>query len=192
MREKGISKEETQQNIIKAVGRGFRKNGYAGIGVDGLAKLAGVTSGAFYSHLSSKDKAFKVALEKGLDEVIEAIPKFQEEHKSEWPKAFAEYYLSKNHQKDLECGCAMASLTTEVIRFDEHVHKLYEDKMLKIASLIADSIKHGNEEERFEKSWSFLSILIGGLNIVRALDKEKIKGQISKHIIESALKIFDQ
>ncbi len=47
MRHKGVNKEETRKKIIAAVGRCFRKHGYAGIGVDGLAKNAGVTSGAF-------------------------------------------------------------------------------------------------------------------------------------------------
>ena len=39
-------KQETRQRILDAAGRGFRKGGYDGIGVDGLAKQAGVTSGA--------------------------------------------------------------------------------------------------------------------------------------------------
>ena len=44
-------KQETRKRIINAASRGFRSNGYAGIGVDGIAKEAGVTSGAFYAHL---------------------------------------------------------------------------------------------------------------------------------------------
>ncbi len=43
MRHKGVNKEETRQKMLEAVGRGFRGHGYAGIGVDGLAKTAGVT-----------------------------------------------------------------------------------------------------------------------------------------------------
>ena len=74
MRQKGVDKAETRRKIIDAAGRGFRKHGYAGIGVDGLAKSAGVTSGAFYAHLGSKNGAFEVALEAGLDEVIEGVP----------------------------------------------------------------------------------------------------------------------
>ena len=77
MRYSADQKEKTRQKMLEAAGRGFRKYGYAGIGVDGLAKAAGVTSGAFYSHFGSKDGAFEVALIAGLDEVIEGIPKFQ-------------------------------------------------------------------------------------------------------------------
>ncbi len=41
MRHKGVDKEETKRKVFEAAGRGFRKHGYAGIGVDGLAKSAG-------------------------------------------------------------------------------------------------------------------------------------------------------
>ena len=55
---KGDKKLETRSRIIDAAGRSFRSNGYAGIGVDGIAKAAGVTSGAFYAHLGSKKWCF--------------------------------------------------------------------------------------------------------------------------------------
>jgi TetR/AcrR family transcriptional regulator, transcriptional repressor for nem operon len=66
MRYKPDHKVESRSKILAAVGRGFRKKGYAGIGVDGLAKEAEVTSGAFYGHFRSKDDAFRQALLAGM------------------------------------------------------------------------------------------------------------------------------
>ncbi|WP_282288716.1 TetR family transcriptional regulator [Pseudomonas sp. PS02302] len=65
MRYKPGHREESRAKILDAVGRGFRKHGYGGIGVDGLAKEAGVTSGAVYTHFPSKAAAFKQAGETG-------------------------------------------------------------------------------------------------------------------------------
>lgn len=45
--------EETQRRLLRAVGRGFRAKGFGGIGIDGLAKGAALTSGAFYAHFRS-------------------------------------------------------------------------------------------------------------------------------------------
>ncbi len=143
MRHKGVNKEETRKKIIAAVGRCFRKHGYAGIGVDGLAKNAGVTSGAFYSHLGSKDRAFMVALTAGLDEVIEGIPNFQREYGEDWVKEFVTYYLSKAHRSDLDCGCAMATLTPEVVRFGQEIQSIYEEKMTRIVDLVAQGLRAG-------------------------------------------------
>ena len=189
MRHKSVSKEETWQKIINAIGRGFRKYGYAGIGVDGLAKNAGVTSGAFYAHLGSKDAAFVYALEAGLDEVINGIPKFQGEHGVNWIKAFADYYLGKPHRTDLEYGCAMATLTPEVVRFDSKVHGVYEKKMTTIAGLIANGLAGGTDEERLARAWNMLGMLIGGLNVIRAMKSAKAAEEIAESIKAGAIKL---
>ncbi len=187
MRHKGINKDEARRRMVAAIGKGFRKNGFSGIGVDGLAKSAGMTSGAFYSHFGSKDKAFNIALTEGLDEVISGIPKFQKEYQANWVTEFADYYLSKSHRSDLECGCAMASLTPEVVRFDDDVHTIYEAKMVKIIELIAHGLADGDEKKRTDRAWSMLGILIGGVNITRAMNTPTLANQISSAIKSSAI-----
>ncbi|MCW5699868.1 MAG: TetR/AcrR family transcriptional regulator, partial [Rhodospirillales bacterium] len=147
MPHKAGKREETRKRILEAAGRGFRGHGYAGIGVDGVAREAGVTSGAFYAHFGSKDAAFRMALESGLDEVIEAIPRYRREHGPQWIDAFAAYYLSEAHREDLACGCAMTTLTPEVARADEEVHRVFETKMAVIADLIADGLAGGSRED---------------------------------------------
>lgn len=188
MRHKGIDKEETRRKMIAATGRGFRKNGYAGIGVDGLAKAAGVTSGAFYSHFGSKGRAFEISLATGLDEVIEGIPRFQKEHGANWVKSFVEYYLGKSHLGDLECGCAMATLTSEVIRSEPKIHSLYEKKMATIADLIAHGLAGNSDEDRLARAWSMLGALIGGINIARAMKSTKVSENIAEAIKATAIK----
>lgn len=188
MRHKGISKEETRQKIIAAVSRGFRSHGYAGIGVDGLAKTAGVTSGAFYSHLGSKDAAFDIALSAGLDEVIESIPILQKEHGADWVKAFAEYYLSKQHRDDLELGCAMATLTPEVVRCDSRVQDAYENKMVQIADLVSRGLAGSSNEDRHARAWAMLSVLIGGINVARAMKGNKVAEEVAFATIAGAIK----
>jgi len=189
MRHKGINKEETRQKMVTAISSGFRKQGYAGIGVDGLAKAAGVTSGAFYSHFGSKGGAFNVALIMGLDEVIEAIPTFQREHKTEWVEAFASYYLGRPHRENVDSGCAMASLTAEVVRFDEKVHIIFEEKMIIIAELIAQGLSGESSEECSARAWSMLSILIGGVNLTRAMQGVTFSNDIADSIKLTAVNI---
>ncbi len=188
MRHKGISKEETRQKVIAAAGRGFRSHGYAGIGVDGLAKAAGVTSGAFYSHFGSKDAAFDVALAAGLDEVIESIPTYQKEHGTDWVKAFAEYYLGKRHRGDLECGCAMATLTPEVVRANPKVHAVFEKKMTQIADLVSRGLAGSSDEDRRARAWAMLGVLIGGINVARAMEGAKVANEVANATIAAAIK----
>ncbi len=187
MRHKGVKKEETRLKMLKAAGQEFRAHGYAGIGVNGLAKAAGVTSGAFYSHFGSKDGAFDVALATGLDEVLEAVPKYQKEHGGEWVTAFAEYYLGKRHRRDLAGGCAMAALTSEVVRSKPKVHAAFEQKMSQIADLVARGLAGGSGENRRSRAWAMLGVLIGGINVARAMKSGRVADEIAAAITAAAI-----
>lgn len=169
MTQSPTKKEQTRARILDAASQSFRSSGYAGTGVDGVAKAAGVTSGAFYAHFGSKDGAFEAALATGLDEVIESIPNFQTEFGPDWVSAFADYYLGEAHRKDLACGCAMTTLSPEVARADPDVHMAYEAKMSRIVGLIADGLDGDSDEARRARAWAMLSTLIGGLTLSRAV-----------------------
>lgn len=182
MTEKSGRKEQTRKKMVDAAGREFRRYGYAGIGVAGVAKAAGVTSGAFYDHFGSKDGAFVAAVDAGLDEVTDGIPKFQSEHGSGWVRAFADYYLGAAHRDDLAGGCAMTTLSPEVVRSNPEVHAVYEAKMTKITELIADGLETGTTDERRGRAWAMLGTLIGGLTIARAVSDPDLANTIASSI----------
>ncbi|WP_419905477.1 TetR/AcrR family transcriptional regulator [Kiloniella sp.] len=192
MTEKLTKREQTHQRMLAAAGRSFRSHGYAGIGVDGIAKEAGVTSGAFYAHFGSKDGAFTSAVIGGLDEVIEGVPIFQSTHGNGWVQAFADYYLGKPHRDDQACGCAMTSLTPEVVRSNDDLKLTYEKKMVKIVALMAEGLAGTSEENRIARAWSMLAVLIGGLSITRAMVNVDTAEQISEAVKVVAIKAAGQ
>ncbi|RCK41408.1 TetR/AcrR family transcriptional regulator [Thalassospira profundimaris] len=179
-------KEETRRNILDAASRSFREKGFAGVGVDGIAKAANATSGAFYAHFGSKDGAFRAALDLGLDEVIDGIPRFQRDFGDGWTDAFIEYYLGRAHRDDLACGCAMTSLSPEMGRADDETRALYDRKMQTIAGLIAGGLPQFPEDQRLEKAWAFLGVLIGGLTVARALSDDAAIDAVSGAIRATA------
>src|SRR5438876_9798771 len=107
-------KEQAKARILAAVGRGFRKRGYGGIGVDGLAKEAEVTSGALYGHFPSKEAAFKQAIVIGIEELRLGIEALRAEHGAKWVQAFVEFYVGHKRTCELGDSCALQSLTPEV------------------------------------------------------------------------------
>ena len=180
-------KQETRKRIINAAGQGFRSNGYAGIGVDSIAKEAGVTSGAFYAHLGSKDGAFEAALSVGLDEVITAIPELQLQHGQQWIVAFSDYYLGQAHRENLAGGCAMTTLSPEVVRTKVELRTIYEEKMVDIVELIAQGLDGDSHNECVSRGWAVLGILIGGLTISRAVASIKTADKIAIAITNAAI-----
>lgn len=185
-------KEETRKRIISAASQGFRSHGYAGIGVDGIAKDAGVTSGAFYAHLGSKDGAFEAALSVGLDEVMAAIPEFQLRNGKQWIAVFTDYYLGQAHREDLSCGCAMTTLSPEIVRAKPEIHTIYEEKMAEIVELMTLGLDGGSHDECTSRAWAVLGILIGGLTMARAVASNKTADQIATSIKNAAVNAAGQ
>lgn len=183
-------KEETRRNILDAASRSFREFGFAGVGVDGIAKSANATSGAFYAHFGSKDGAFRAALDLGMDEVIDGVPRFQRDFGDGWTDAFIDYYLGRAHRDDLACGCAMTSLSPEMTRADDETHDLYDRKMQTIATLVAKGLPQFPDDQRLAKAWSFLGILIGGLTIARALHDDAAIEAVASAIKSTAASIL--
>lgn len=161
---------QTRARLIASAGKGFRKDGYAGVKVDSIAREAGFTSGAFYAHLESKNGAFRAALDAGLNDVIAALPNYRTEFGEDWPFAFVEYYLGGAHRADLECGCAMTGLTPDVVRAGTDVRSEYSEKMAKIVNEMSKGLPPElSEEEKHARAWAFLSTLVGGLTLARAV-----------------------
>ena len=163
-------KQKTQASLLEAASRTFRAKGFHGVGIDEISKRAKATSGAFYAHLGSKKKAFIEVLKLGLQEVVDAVPIFQQEHGEHWVEAFAEYYLGEDHRNDMECGCAMTALSPDVLRADEDVKEVYEAFLSEIVSKMAEGLKGHNRDQR---AWSMIHTLIGALIVSRSLSSEE-------------------
>ncbi len=114
MRYKAGQKDETRGRVLAAAGRGFRRHGYAGIGVDGLARAAGVTSGAFYGHFPSKESAFEAVLAAGLEGLRASIERRRTSEGEGWVERYIDLYLDERRTCDLADGCALQTLTPEV------------------------------------------------------------------------------
>src|SRR6266436_6243449 len=68
MRYPSNRKTRAGKAILQAGARALRTNGFNGIGVDGIAASAGVTSGAFYSNFSNKEALLEEVIETCLGE----------------------------------------------------------------------------------------------------------------------------
>ncbi len=183
-------KAETRKRILNAASRGFRTCGYSGIGVDSLAKEAGVTSGAFYGHFRSKEEAFLAAVVAGLDEYRAGIEKFRADHGKNWTVALADYYVGKAHRQNLACGCALPTLSPEVVRSSDHrVRSAYQTGLLQLAETVTVGLTTGTEMEKRDRAWVLLSLLAGGVTLARAVWDEALAEQIAAAVHDATIAI---
>jgi hypothetical protein len=102
-------------------------------------------------------------------------------------RAFADYYLGKAHREDLECGCAMAALTPDVVRAGEDIQGAFEKKMIAIADSVARGLDASAGEDVRARAWAMLGVLIGGVNIVRAMKNPAAVEEVAAAIKVAAI-----
>ena len=175
-------KQETRRRMLEAVGRGFRRRGYTGAGVDGLAKDAGVTSGAFYAHFGSKSGAFREALMAGMSQLTEAIVAARERDGDQWLGSFAEFYMGERRTCELAEGCALQTLTPEVGRADEPTRALFREELLKTVAAFAAGLPDGEGHPDTDRAWAFLALLSGGVTLARAVEDPELGERIARAI----------
>jgi AcrR family transcriptional regulator len=182
-------KEEARARMVAAAGRGFRRKGFGGIGVDGLAKEAEVTSGAFYGHFASKEAAFEAAVAAGMDDLATGVRLFREQHGAKWLERFVDFYLGERRTCELGEACALQALTPEVSRGTDAVKALFEEHMLDVLNTVADGLEGRTSQERLAKAWGVLSLLSGGVTLARAVADPAQSKAIASGIRKAALSL---
>lgn len=177
-------KEEKRKELLKASGSLVKKGGFAATGVDALMQAAGVTSGAFYSHFSSKSDLLKALVESELLASREMWVGNPHETAEEWLCFALDRYLNIGHVKHPETGCVLPCLAAEIARADVSVRELFAQELLKGQEILA---KHLRSEDL---AWAFLCQLVGAILMARAMPNEDLQRTIieaSKHSLKEAI-----
>lgn len=180
-------KLQTRQRILEAAGRGFRSGGFGGVGVDALAKEAGVTSGAFYVHFDSKAAAFRDAVDDGMQEVVSAISAFQRDHGKEWWPAFVRFYLGTKRQCALPESCALQSLSPEVARADTASRERYQSRLRNVVDAILAGPASKGAPTSEAAALAALALLIGSVTLTRAVPDEAFADRIATAAVDALL-----
>lgn len=170
----------TRRRIVDAAARGFRRNGFGGIGVDGLAKEAGVTSGAFYVHFDSKSSAFREAVTQGMKELKEGVLHFQATHAKAWWPEFVRFYLGFKRTCDLSESCTLQSLSPEVARSDDASRAAFEAGLHEVAEAIVAGPRSPGVPRDSASACAALAALVGAVTLSRAVHSAAVSRQIAE------------
>ncbi len=179
-------KEESRARILASAGRGFRSRGYDALGVDGLAKEAGVTHGAFYAHFKSKAAAFRETVTVGMRDLRFGIERLRDGGPG-WRQRFVEFYLGDRRTCDLSESCALQSLTGEVARAADDVREAYEVELRSVIEAISEGMVAGSQADRRADATALLALLAGGVSMARAVKDVSMAEDIAAAIRRAAL-----
>jgi TetR/AcrR family transcriptional regulator, transcriptional repressor for nem operon len=186
MRYRSDQKARAREALLRAGERSLKTSGFTGVGVDGLAAAAGVTSGAFYSNFQNKEAMLEAVIDAALGEPFvsdtNSAPRAESLARL---KSFVLDYLSADHSLNPGDGCVMPALSADASRAQPHVKEAYERKITALVDRIADLLE-GDESNRQRRAWSIVALMVGGILISRGIPEDS---KVRTAPVDSALTI---
>jgi TetR/AcrR family transcriptional regulator, transcriptional repressor for nem operon len=179
-------KETTHKRIVETAARAIRRSGYDGTGVADIMKEAGLTHGGFYAHFSSRDAMLAEAADlAGAHTVAIAERIFAEAPPEQALETLMKVYLSDEHLADIESGCALAALGSEMPRQVPEVRRASTRRIKEMITLVESRL--AGHPDPHAQALVMISTMVGTLMLARAVDDPAL-GQAFR---QAALQMFE-
>lgn len=169
-------KELSHERIVATAARAIRRGGFDGVGVADIMKEAGLTHGGFYAHFSSRNAMLAEALERAGQDSAARLTQGIAVRKSRGAselRALVEGYLSDRHLDDIEAGCPVAALVSEVPRQSPEVREASAQRVHGLLALVRRALP---PEVPADSVAAVAGQLVGTLQLARALG-DRTEGQ---------------
>ncbi|MEZ0232061.1 MAG: TetR/AcrR family transcriptional regulator [Methylophilaceae bacterium] len=179
-------KEITHTRIVETAARAIRRSGYDGTGVADIMKEAGLTHGGFYAHFASRDAMLAEAANRAGEETTAIAKKiFAEVPQDQALRALMNAYLSYEHIANIETGCSLAALGSEMPRQAPEVRKASTRRIKEMIALIESQLS--DQPNAREDALVMVSAMVGTLLLARAVEDP----ELSDAFREATLKHYD-
>ena len=187
--EKG-HKDATRAHIIEVASAQFREHGVAAAGLAGIMSAAGLTNGAFYAHFDSKEDLVRAVLLDAFGQ-RQARLRANLENKAGLETTVREY-LSARHRDGAGNGCPTAALVAEIARHPKETRGAFTSKLSEIIDLIAAQIGEEIPAERRKRAMAAYSLMVGALQLARAVNDRKLSDEILQNAADAVLKLANE
>jgi TetR/AcrR family transcriptional regulator, transcriptional repressor for nem operon len=181
-------KQATRQRIVEAAGRRFKEDGIDGAGVAAVMSDAGLTNGAFYGHFASKEDLVANVL---ADQLRAQRRSFDTQAPDrEGLEAVIRSYLSPQHRDQHADGCPSAALLDEIARRPTTTRQVFTDELMGVIDDIASLLDPTDADAARTDALAIFGMMIGTLQLARALTDRDLSDQLLARGVETALKLL--
>jgi TetR/AcrR family transcriptional regulator, transcriptional repressor for nem operon len=178
-------KEITHERIVEVAARAIRRSGYDGTGVADIMKEAGLTHGGFYAHFPSREVLLAEAADRAGAEAVALSEQIAASVPPEQAlPSMVRAYLSKEHCEDIENGCPVSALGSEMPRQAPVVRRAATRRIKEMIDVVARQLPDWGQPGAHEQALMTVATMVGTMVLARAVDDPKL----SKSFLETALK----
>ena len=174
MRKSKQEAAETRRRIVTVAAREFNKSGIDRTGVADVMTAAGLTTGGFYKHFSSKDQLVAEALGGALENSLDSV----ESKRGGDLGAIAAGYLSEKHRDSLESSCPLPSVGSELRLAENDARQAITKGIDRFVSIIQACFPDLPAKEAKPKARAILSAMVGAMVLSRIVTDPKLSDQL--------------
>jgi TetR/AcrR family transcriptional regulator, transcriptional repressor for nem operon len=179
----GVTKEQAVHNrerILAAAERLFRQKGIDAVGLAELMKEAGFTQGGFYNHFASKEALVSEVVGKAVGESPQQLGATIARSRRLGTDPLISninWYLSRAHRDDVDCGCAIAGFTGEAPHLSKPAQVSYaeavESTLNQTANMLADKDSSLTRKRAYARAIALYSQMVGSVLLSRAISASR-------------------
>jgi TetR/AcrR family transcriptional regulator, transcriptional repressor for nem operon len=188
-----VSKADAENNrarMVAAAGKQLRARGIDGVGVDALAKAAGLTHGSVYSHFKSKDELAAAAIAHALQTSFREWMALTEGLAPD--QAFRQMirvYVSRYHRDTIGEGCSIATLGAGAGRGGRKLRSTFASGVEGLIGMMTAASNKVADKDRRAQAVANVAAMVGAIVMARAAGaNQELSDEILKTVRAELLK----
>jgi TetR/AcrR family transcriptional regulator, transcriptional repressor for nem operon len=187
-----VSREQQAKNreqVVAAAAKLLRERGIEGIGVDALAKAAGMTHGAIYSQFGSKEELAAAAIRESLAEIREQwIADAGGDGAPDLFNKLVRSYVSRSHRDNPGTGCALAAMGPDAMRHGEPVRQAFSDSSIALIDVMARACPGETDDARRDEAIAIIAAMVGAVVLSRVVEDRTLSDRVLAVVRKRLLK----
>ncbi len=183
-------REQVKEKVLRSARRLFNRHGFNGVSIDDVMADAGLTRGSFYTYFESKSELYA----ESVNRVVCEKPAPRRDGVSVDPQApevaaqIVRDYLSPRHFEDLDGGCPMIALPSDIAQHDRRVRLAFESALRLMIDIFEAGLKREGDKAR-TRALAMSALCVGGMVLARSIDDRALADEMREAAMTIALSL---
>ena len=173
---RGTKKHDTHERILTSASRIARREGLRAASVPRVMSGAGLTTGGFYAHFSSKT-AMDAEIVRTLQSPLRGLEGLEDAAGHEWLQRAVKRYLSVAHRDNAD-GCGYPAVVSEIASAPGEVRRAFAEALEKRVAAFEPHVLPTTGVTARERALATMALTIGGLLLARAAQGNPISEEM--------------